>query len=137
MLALDDLVPREPIQYLYRFVDHMFNGHVHITLRRYPVLRRTPRGFWINVDGYPPKEKWVMEGKGKRFAHEHIQDAAYSFRRRKLAQRDMLTSQLKRVEAICNAIDGKELPTEAYDWEPCGPRGIHVYTPEYHYDIEW
>lgn len=59
------------------------NTKFEIELVEYKVLRTTPMGYWIDMTTWgPKKEKLVLGGSGKRFAHEKKQDALLSFRKR-------------------------------------------------------
>lgn len=67
-----------------------------VYLERYPVVRRTPCGAW--VDDYGTR-RFCLHGPGKRFAHERQEDALHSFRRRCIrrqghARRSLETGQL-------------------------------------------
>ena len=98
---------QEP-KYLYRLVDDYDSEDRAILLVAFPVLRATPKGFWIGRGaGYTsqtfPREqeaKFVLrvEGGRKRFAYADKQDALRSYQQRKLRQTGLLRARLDRVE---------------------------------------
>lgn len=65
--------------------------HVVVALRRYEVLRATPKGAWIDVWGAP---KFVLLSARKRFACPTIEEAKASFIARKRRQIRVLSAQL-------------------------------------------
>lgn len=62
----------------------------------YPVVRETPCGVWVLHQG---KEKFILNGDGKRFAYPTLQLALKSFRARKRRQIGLLRHQLSHAEA--------------------------------------
>lgn len=86
---------------LYRYDTHVvrraYTTIVSVSPIAYPVLRYTPKGYWIEVDGY--QKKFVLGGNGKRWAHERKDWALHSFRRRKSAYLWRLEDRKQIVEA--------------------------------------
>lgn len=70
-----------------------------IELQEFLVLRKTPKGFWIQIKHWSGKvtEKWVQECNynGKRFAYEKKEDALNSFIIRKARRTNHLRRQLE------------------------------------------
>ena len=87
-------------------------------MRRYPIIKRTAKGVWINV-GYKPK--FVLNDSTKRYAYPTEELAKESFLRRKWRQESILESQLRNIRIATQAIkDGRlnERPTaEMYELE--------------------
>jgi hypothetical protein len=50
-----------------------------LILKEYRLLRPTPKGNWINVEGYP---KWVSSDTRKRFAYPTKKEALIAFIKR-------------------------------------------------------
>lgn len=70
------------LTYLYR-IEHYedpFTNDLSIHYERFAVTKVTARGYKIRVNG---KEKFVLSGNGKRYAHENLEWALESYRRRK------------------------------------------------------
>lgn len=55
----------------------------HLILETFEVIRETKKGFYIKYLG---KEKFILSGEGKRFAHTTIELALKSYIRRKKRQ---------------------------------------------------
>lgn len=93
----------EPATKLYRY-----NSRQDVVLLdAYPIVRRTPKGCWIEVaPGYPkPKLKFVLNDAVKRYAYETEDTAKTSFLRRKRRQLSILRNQIIDVEACVLAIN--------------------------------
>lgn len=65
----------------------------------FKIIKETPKGFWIELNGLTEEKKFVLKGEGKRFAHEKIEWALYSFYRRKLSWGKRLNLWQKKLEA--------------------------------------
>lgn len=106
---------QEP-KHLYRLVDGYDSEDRAILLVAFPVLRATPKGFWIGHGaGYTsqtfPREqeaKFVLrvEGGRKRFAYADKQDALRSYQQRKLRQTGWLRARLDSAERLRLAASG-------------------------------
>lgn len=83
-------------------------------IRAYPILRRTPKGAWINDDRYA-QEKFVRREGNKRFACPTKEEAVESLTARYARRRRILTSQLTDTKIAL-----KEL--EESTWLPSGTR---------------
>lgn len=89
---------------LYRYVDMkpmVENGAPCIILCVYPVTRETSACWFIEHDG---KERRVLKGNGKRFAHEQHEWAKRSFMKRKSSQRWHLERQLNHANKLKDLI---------------------------------
>lgn len=79
----------------YRYIDHRVSlgydyefdrssgSRAAVYLREYDVLRHTPKGVWLDVDG---ADRFVLKQAHKRFACPTIEEAKQSFIARKLRQ---------------------------------------------------
>jgi hypothetical protein len=65
--------------------------YVHLDLYWYKIIKRTPRGAWIQV-GFD--KKFILLNARRKWAHETKADALESFRHRKLNQIAILKHQL-------------------------------------------
>jgi hypothetical protein len=82
--------------YLYRCTDHSnWRGGVTILIERYPIVRRTPQGAWIEHNG---KRKFILLSARKKFAHPLVADAFVSYRIRKEHQIEHLHRHLRHAE---------------------------------------
>lgn len=70
---------------------------VNIYISRYPVVHHTPKGAWIDDLG---QHRFVLNGRGKRFAHEKPEWAVESLRRRTQHYRSRLAARLDRISAV-------------------------------------
>jgi len=71
---------------------------VHVDLFMYSVVRKTPKGVWID---YGDRERFVLCGttkSKKRFAYPTVKEALAGFLSRKGRQLNILHSQANRVE---------------------------------------
>jgi len=84
---------------LYRYRDCNFYEEYtsadHLILDDYIVKRETNKGFWIAVNG---KEKFVLSGEGKRFAHTSIGLALNSYIKRKVMQIRINKNSIKKAK---------------------------------------
>ncbi len=91
----------------YRFDDHFTappldewdnpcgpSGH-RVMLREYPVIKDTPCGAWLRVDG---QDRWTKRDVIKHFACPAIEEAAESFIARKRRQRSIYLERAARAE---------------------------------------
>lgn len=76
---------RYPAGYaLYRY-DYGGDFHnLYLEVIEYPIIRKTPQGWWISVMGQKPK--WVSNNARKRFAYPTLQEAAVNFKFRKMKE---------------------------------------------------
>ncbi len=104
----EDWINCEDLPKRYRIDDH-YNEDEDPVMRTWYVVRKTPQGAWIapryavtGLDASTGKQvqwhtlkrdqlriegaRYVLDGDGKRFAHETIEQARYSYRRRKQMQ---------------------------------------------------
>lgn len=97
----------EPQTVLYRYVD----CQDVVLLERYPIVRRTPKGAWIELaPGYDhlnikPELKFVLNDARKRFAHETLDGAKESFLARKRRQLSILHNRIIGIDACVQAIN--------------------------------
>jgi hypothetical protein len=85
------------VEYWYRFDDLRGTERVRVSVTKYPVLRHTPKGVWLDIGG--GRERFVLKRGRKRFACPTQDAAMESFKARKERQRKILMAQLQGVEA--------------------------------------
>jgi hypothetical protein len=94
--------------FLYRFAERrysvvvdpeleIYSSSLEIELEEYPILKRTPKGVWIDT-GYSIGKKFVNLTARKQFACETIEEAKKSFLARKKKQISILTHQIREAE---------------------------------------
>lgn len=89
---------------LYRAEVHAYDDYsVHVTMLRYPIVRRTRCGVWINT-GYMTKLKFVNLQANKKWACESEDDAMVSLMRRKIRHVAILRAQLECATVELNAL---------------------------------
>lgn len=97
-----------PCGLYYRYTDINTEDGPRIYLSRYPVIKETPKGVWLNVYG---SRKFVLKESRKRFACQTEAEALNSFIARKKRQQCILTAQLGYVEHVLDrAADMKGEP---------------------------
>ena len=91
---------------LYRYKDFVYaDCTIHISLQEYPILRKTPKGFWIKIgehlemdeDATPqkvPDEKWVSASSKKRYAYPTKAAALHNLICRRQSQIDIMSSRI-------------------------------------------
>lgn len=82
-------------------------GILKVELYKYGVIKRTPKGAWINSC---PK-KFVLLTARKKFACNTVDEAKESFIARKNRQKKILTAQLKQCEKALELINTSGLQT--------------------------
>lgn len=85
----------------YRYEDSAYDGSVRIYLREFRVVRHTPKGVWIDAWG---RNRFILVGARKSFAHPTPEEAKKSFLARKQRQISILTYQLKQANAAYSAV---------------------------------
>lgn len=71
--------PEDPCELRYRYSCAFDGDDLTVFLTAFRVVRRTPKGAWIDDCGL---KRFVLDGAGKRFAHQTREDALHSFMRR-------------------------------------------------------
>jgi len=73
--------------------DDRWHSRLEVELRTYPVLRRTPKGVWLDIDPCDPfgrfdepTRRFVLTNARRRFACPTLEEAKASFIARKRAQ---------------------------------------------------
>lgn len=77
---------------------HEDSDGTHLWCEHYRIIRRTPKGVWLEV--YDQKPKFVLaSGNGKRFAYATRRDALHSFIKRKEWQESYAIHTINRAKA--------------------------------------
>lgn len=100
-------------EYLYRYVETFYSagvdefdnslgpGRLSVELRKYGVIKRTPKGAWI--DYY--QKKFVLLTARKKFACNTEEEAKTAFIARKERQKKILMAQLRQCENALRLIN--------------------------------
>ena len=111
-------------KYAYRFMEMQFappldewdnpvgQGRVELHLERYPIIKFTPKGVWINNCG---RKRWINLHAHKRFACLTIEDALESYKQRKLAQKRILLAQFHKCNKALGLAYERKYKTYTYD----------------------
>lgn len=95
---------------------------VFVEPERYRILRRTPKGVWIEMSGFPFTDKFVLLYGRKRFAYPTKEEALTSFIARKRRQIGICKYQLEVAErAMEIAKDIRELRVLMPDIDSLSP----------------
>lgn len=100
----------------YRFEDHTYSVVVdaereelrtsaEITLIRFPVLRKTPMGVWLNIGFIDEHKRFVLTKARKRFACPTIEEAKESFIARKQFQVRIYQSRAAKAQHFIDRIN--------------------------------
>ena len=104
-------------EYLYRFEDKEYGylddegysasqiTRIVVYLNRYRVIKKTPKGRWIQLYDFSDTKKFVLDGKGKRFAYPTIELAKESFNMRKTKQIQRCERTIRRAKIALESID--------------------------------
>lgn len=81
-----------------------------VTIRLYPVpvLRRTPKGAWVEDDML--RERFILLTANKRYACETQEEAIESLKARKRRQVKILTAQLRSAQAALDHLENSDAP---------------------------
>lgn len=79
-------------------------GTLEVKLRRYPILKRTPKGAWIDTGLGLLQPRFVLLEARKRFACPTEPEAMESFIQRKRQQLRILKTKVARVETALRLI---------------------------------
>lgn len=97
-------------KFLYRIIDN----NPLIQVQSYYVLKETPCGHWINTGvHYDRNRKFVLSKTHsgvvtKKFAHLTIEEAVYSFYRRKKRQAEILQARANLAKDVLSEVDTDE-----------------------------
>jgi len=84
---------------------------VELYYQPYHVLRRTEKGVWIRVDW--DRDRFILDGSGKRFAYPTKEAAKEGLLRRKLRQIGIVAYQHDLAQEVVALIRDRELPSVA------------------------
>jgi hypothetical protein len=99
----------EDVQYassLDEFDNPQGDGRVAVDLRRFRVLRHTPKGTWIDAYGEP---RFVLRNATKHYACPTEEEAKASFVARKNAQIRIYNARIHRAQQALLVISGRTL----------------------------
>ncbi len=85
-----------------------FNDKIKLVLRQLKVLKKTPKGFWIQKYEWTNElERFVLADKNakKAYAHMTIEGARDYFIRRNITRKKLLEHQLHNVDRSLKLID--------------------------------
>ena len=74
-----------------------------IALRKYRVIKHTPKGVWVEVAWNT--KKLVLHNSRKKFANPTQAGALYDFKRRKLRQKEILSGRIYRINHVLKLIE--------------------------------
>lgn len=102
--------------HLYRYVNHQDV----VEFERHAIIKRTPKGWWIQDPYDPTKKRFVLEGTFKKFAAKDEAEAKVSFFARKRRQLAILKRQVEDIEAAVEALKAGRVgdySASSYNWE--------------------
>jgi len=102
------------VEELYRYDTISYESGPKITLKTYPVVSETPKGYWINdhLGFYTRnKDRWVQKNGNKVFARSTKEAALYDLKCRKSRYRSIMKARVSETETILDMIDDMERRT--------------------------
>jgi len=111
------------VEELYRYDTISYESGPKITLKTYPVVSETPKGYWISKipKGYwindhlgfytRNKDRWVQKNGNKVFARSTKEAALYDLKCRKSRYRSIMKARVSETETILDMIDDMERRT--------------------------
>ncbi len=117
MASLDDGEPRE-VYYRY------YEMGSYVGVEEFRVLRRTPKGVWVDTLGYRRPKRFVLDSGRKRFCYPTLAEAWASFLKRKERQQAILAAQHDDVAKLLAKVKDKPLDEVLAR----GTSGFHVDT---------
>lgn len=102
--------------YFYRYDEVVCETYVQLLLRKFTVLRETPKGHWV-IESYNPYcpemnelyKKWVSKTSIKRFCYPTTEQAFIAFHKRKERQLSILQSKIKIVKIAIKLTEAEQL----------------------------
>lgn len=108
--------------YLLRYEDH----NESIQLIKFPVVKETPKGYWIKPYSWSDELKFCLKGNGKRYAYIEEPCALESFVARKRSQLEHIHRAENRVRVALSWL----AEHKGYDYVAlCRPRERKAYDP--------
>jgi len=100
-------------EYLYRFEDKRYSVgidefendlgcYTQVNLYRFKILKRTPKGAWIDLYG---DKRFVNLERKKKYACSTVEDAKISFKARKIRQISIYRGKLEIAQKALSLID--------------------------------
>lgn len=116
ILDKTEVKPKDNKRVLYRYEDEPVHYGYRIVCNWYLILKETPCGVWIHrypfngTATYEDSKKWkavkfVKLNAYKKWAHLTKKEAFNAFVHRKLRQKQIILSQLKRVTSVLSQIE--------------------------------
>ena len=114
----------------YRFRDILAEDGVKIVVEVFNALKETPQGYWVLKKGAPNWNgistkyqrkagvlKWISNTSRKKYCYPTVEDALFSFKKRKEAQASKLKVKLDQAEKVISSFDNfKDLPVDDFSW---------------------
>lgn len=82
------------------------SGRVEVIYDRFPIVRRTPKGVWIDNYG---ERKFILLTANKKFACETLEQARESFVARKRRQIRILTAGIRSAEQAIALVERNQI----------------------------
>lgn len=112
------LMDGEKIKTFYRYEDTATGDGTQVSLRRYYLIKETPKGYWIGDSWYDanPREedrewvsgqhkRWISKTSIKRFAYPTKEEAYDNFRFRKARYISIMEARIRQTQGALHAID--------------------------------
>lgn len=118
---------QQPIEIWYRFEEMLYatpldewdrpcgEGRVEVRLRKYQVVKYTPKGVWVKlkIGGWLDSHaRFILRSARKRYACPSIEEAGQSFLARKARQTRIYKARLRTIEKALAAFDDMKAEIE-------------------------
>ena len=113
--------PPPALGYYYRYDDRRYapplneydepmgQGRLEVLLTKFPVLKETPKGVWLDNFG---SKRFVLHSAYKRFADSDLDKAKASFIARKKRQGDIYRARARQADEAILIIESRAIPTD-------------------------
>lgn len=121
----------EEPEFYYREVNSLWTSDLlAISVLKFRVIRRTPKGVWVVPDYYWPCEKrkrFILDGKGRRYAYPTREEARASFIIRKKREIQHCTNQHDRALRYLALAETMEFGSETCALHEIRSYGLDIF----------
>lgn len=98
-------------EFYYRYYDWSYDEtRVMIDFEKFRVVKRTPKGAWVEELYYPHKKRFILDGARRRYAYPTKELAADSYRIRKEWQVVHAERTIRRAENVLEQLKKDPAP---------------------------
>lgn len=118
-------------EFYYREVNSRWTSDLlAISVLKFRVIKRTPKGVWVVPDYYWPDEtrkRFILDGKGRRYAYPTREEARASFIIRKKREIQHCANQHDRALRYLALAETMEFGSETHALHEIQPYGLSIF----------